>query len=312
MTLSGRDAYKDELTLLAQQDDRIVALEADLGGKKHPFEQQFPDRFFNLGIAEMTSVDIAAGLAEGGFKPFFSTFAPFVALRCAEHIKLALGYMRKNINIVSSYGGVSGGWFGTTHHALEDIGVIQTFENIRIACPHGEEETRRVIREAAASAQPYYIRLSRNDTFESIPSLAEGDELIVDGSWNEDAPVSLISIGEQATEMALTLKREQPQLNHLHLCYVDKEALIANLQRLENSGEQIVVVEEHRRAGSVGSYLSLLLPHKKVYAFTPNEQWPKYGGSHSDVLEYLGFTEERLRQFILDIRKGSPLCSYPY
>ncbi|MFD1885018.1 transketolase family protein [Paenibacillus wenxiniae] len=312
MTLSGRDAYKDELTRLAQTDTQIVALEADLGGKKHPFEQQFPDRFFNLGIAEMTAVDLSAGLAEGGFTPFFSTFAPFVALRCAEHIKLALGYMRKNIKIVSCYGGVSGGWFGTTHHALEDIGVMQTFENIRIACPHGEEETRRVIREAAASPEPYYIRLSRNDTFDSLPSLAEDDELIVDRNWNEDAPIALVSVGEQATEMAIRIKRQQPEWNHVHLCYVDKQALITNLQRIEQSGQQIVVLEEHRRAGGVGSYLSLLLPHKQIYAFTPNERWPKYGGSHQDVLDYLGFTEERLYTFIHDIRKGSLLCSYPY
>lgn len=312
MSLSGRDAYKDELTLLAQQDQTIVAIEADLGGKKHQFAQQFPDRFFNLGIAEMTSVDLCAGLAEGGFKPFFSTFAPFVALRCAENIKLAMGYMHKNINIVSCYGGVSGGWFGTTHHSLEDIAVIQTFQNIKIACPHGEEETRRVIREAAASEQPYYIRLSRNESFDSLPSIAQGDQYTVDGAWIEDAPIALISIGEQATEMAIQLKKEQPYLNHLHLCYVDKQSLISNLQKIESSATQIIVIEEHRQSGSVGSYLSLFLPHKQVYSFTPNEQWPKYGGSHEDVLEYLGFTKEKLTQFIYEVKEGSPLCSYPY
>ncbi|KOP67319.1 transketolase [Bacillus sp. FJAT-18019] len=308
MTKSGRDSYKDELTELAAYNEQIVCIEADLGGKNHPFKQQHPDRFFNLGIAELAGIDIAAGLAEAGYIPFFSTFASFAALRASESIKLTMGYMGKNIKVVAAYGGVSGGWFGTTHHALEDIAVLQSFQNIRIACPHGEEETRRVIQEAAASAEPYYIRLSRNDTFDSLfrEEKASCREMIVVGEKPDRlSPLCLVSIGEQATELCQRIVQECDSLVHAHLCYIDIHSLKSYTGQLTAISQRFLVVEEHRATGGTASYLALLLPKHEIYSHDCGEQWPSYGGTHAEVLTYLGFGYEALKQQIEDILGGT-------
>ncbi|MWC29617.1 transketolase [Paenibacillus sp. MMS18-CY102] len=307
MTLSGREAYKDELAKLAETEERILCLEADLGGKNHPFQLRHPERFLNLGIAELAGVDIAAGLAEAGYVPFISTFAAFAALRAAESVKLSLGYMGKNVKLVAPYGGVSGGWFGTTHHALEDIAVIQSFQNIRIACPHGDEETRKVIREAAVSEEPYYIRLSRNDAFESLPrpSSTPCTELLVEGAAvNSRAKLCLISVGEQATELCKALTEQYESVVHAHACYVDSQSLKAYVEPLKALADRFLVVEEHRATGGTASYLALLLPEHPVHSHNCGEQWPTYGGTHAEVLADLGFGLEPLRRQIESLIGG--------
>ncbi|MGF7034725.1 transketolase family protein [Paenibacillus caseinilyticus] len=298
MSLSSREAYKAELTELARNDGRIICMEADLGGKNHVFQTDHPDRFFNIGIAEAAGIDMAAGLAEAGFVPFFSTFASFAALRAAESIKLAMGYMGKNIKIAAAYGGVSGGWFGTTHHCLEDIAVLQSFQHVRIACPHGEEETRRVIREAAASPEPYYIRLARNDGFRSLerPTGSSAREILYQGGKREGAQLCLISVGEQATEICARLAEENPDLLHAHLVYVDSPSLKRYAEELRTLSGTFLVVEEHRGTGGTASYLSLLLPECRVYSHDCGEEWPVYGGTHAEVLEQLGFGLPGLRR----------------
>lgn len=297
MAYSGREAYKDELAKIADNNKKLIAIEADLGGKEHPFEKKHPSRFFNFGIAEMASIDIATGLSEAGYIPFFSTFSAFAALRCAESVKLSLGYMNKNVKIVGSYGGVSGGWFGTTHHCLEDVAIINSFPDIRIACPHGEAETRRIVREAANSTEPYYIRLSRNESFESIAFEAVDKEYVPDFPFIDNAEICLISIGELGTEFCRNLKKEN-DINHVHLVYVDKKSIMTQLSGIEKMGKKFIVVEEHRLAGSIASLLSLLLPKYEVYSFSVSDDWPLYGGSQTDVLEHLKFSRSRLENMI--------------
>ncbi|MNI36376.1 1-deoxy-D-xylulose-5-phosphate synthase [compost metagenome] len=211
------------------------------------------------------------------------------------------------MKLVAPYGGVSGGWFGTTHHALEDIAVIQSFQNIRIACPHGEEETRRVIREAAASEEPYYIRLSRNDAFESLPrssDISSRDLLIEDRKADVSARLCLISVGEQATELCKTLTEEFEFVAHAHACYIDSQSLKAYVEPLKALADRFLVVEEHRATGGTASFLALLMPEHSVYSHDCGEQWPTYGGTHAEVLAELGFGLEPLRQQIQSLVGG--------
>jgi len=305
MGCSSREAYRDELTRLAFQDVRILALEADLGGENHPFQKQFPHRFFNFGIAEMAAIDIAAGLAEAGYTPFFSTFASFAAVRSAESIKLSLAYMRKNVKLVAPYGGVSGGWFGPTHHCLEDIAIVSSMPGIKIVCPHGENETRRIIREAAKSIEPYYIRLGRNEVFTSVPSHAAWDEIVIEGEIVSDSDLCIVSVGETPTEYCRQAKQEHGQINHAHLVYVDKESVIRQVEQISALGQRILVVEESRLCGSVASLVALLLPKKEVHSFAVNDVWPTHGGSHQDVLDQLSFNARELMRCVSDLLGGS-------
>lgn len=296
--LSGREACKDELVNCAQKDANIVCVEADLGGRNHPFAQHFPARFYNLGIAEMAAMDICTGLAAAGLRPFFTTFAPFAALRCAESLKLSMGYMGQPITVIGAYGGASGGWFGTTHHSLEDIGAVRLFPGIRIACPYGEAETRQVLRAAAQGKEPCYIRVGRNEAYPDLPRDEAFSTLTMEQGYRRDYPVTLVSVGEKATQLCVAAKQQFCEVNHLHLCYVDNASLQLIMPDIAQLPGALIVVEEHRRAGCVAAELALSLPTKRVHAFTPNDDWPKYGGSQDDVLASLHFSLEKLITFI--------------
>lgn len=285
MTLSGRDAYRATLTELAADDPRILCLEADLGGKGHPFQAAHPDRFFNLGIAEATMIDMAAGLAAGGYKPFLSTFAPFAALRAAESLKLTLGYLHAGVTVVAPYAGVSGAWFGTTHHSLEDLAVLRAVPGVVIAAPYGEAEMRAVVRAAAASGRPHYIRTGRNAGYDSLPTVAE---LV---NWDHEPAadqVVLVSVGEEGTRLSLEAREQRPELGHAHLCYLDHDHLARAAAELGRRHRRFVVVEEHRAEGGVAEALALLLPAAHVTGVNAGHGWPTEGGDHAETMAQLG------------------------
>ncbi|MFC9994089.1 transketolase family protein [Nocardia sp. NPDC127526] len=288
MTLSGRDAYRDELTRLAAHDDRILCLEADLGGRNHPFALAHPDRFFNFGIAEAAMVDMAAGLAAGGYKPFVSTFAPFAALRAAESLKLTLGYLAMDVTVVAPYAGVSGAWFGTTHHCLEDLAVLRSIPGVVIAAPYGEREMRAVVRAAAACDRPYYIRTGRNAAYESLPRQGDRPPIV---HWDKETDadsVCLVSVGEEGTRLSLEACAMRTDLGHAHLCYLDHAHLIEAAKSLAGRHSRYVVVEEHRAEGGIAEALALLLPTATVLGVNAGHGWPSLGGDHREVMAQLG------------------------
>jgi transketolase len=286
--LSGRDAYRDELTLLAAGDERILCLEADLGGKGHPFQAAHPDRFFNLGIAEGAMVDMAAGLAAGGYRPFVSTFAPFAALRAAESLKLTLGYLNAGVTVVAPYAGVSGAWFGTTHHCLEDLAVLRSVPGVTIAAPHGEAEMRAVVRAAAHSGRPYYIRTGRNARYASL-DLPQGELPLVNWEFRSDTDAAcLVSVGEEGTRLALEARAAVPGVAHAHLVHLDHEHLTRAAAELARHHSRFVVVEEHRGQGGVAEALALLLPRCEVTSVSADRGWPAHGGDHQEVMAALG------------------------
>jgi len=294
MSLSGRAAYRDELTHLAAANPSILCLEADLGGTKHPFQARFPERFLNLGIAELAGLDVAAGLAANGFIPFISTFAPFAVLRAAEGVKLNMGYMGLNIKLVAPYAGVSGAWFGTTHHCLEDLAVLQSIPGITIAAPYGEEETRSVVRHAAATAGPFYIRLGRNDALTSFDEQAANTRNGVLWHMHRPARLCLVSVGERGTQITLQALKMRPDVAHAHLSYLDAAHLTLAAAELGGAYTSFLVVEEHRFFGGVASSLALLMPESQVRVHSCGFSWPHTGGEHEDVLNVLGFGREAL------------------
>ncbi|MFF7364745.1 transketolase family protein [Streptomyces sp. NPDC008125] len=295
MTLSGRDAYRAELTALAAEDPRIVCLEADLGGKGHPFKEAHPDRFFNLGIAEGAMIDMAAGLASAGLRPFVSTFAPFAALRAAESLKLALGYLGAGVTVVAPYAGVSGAWFGTTHHCLEDLAVLRSIPGVAVAAPHGEADMRTVVRAAAESGRPHYIRTGRNAAYRSLPGPAGALEPVNWVGHGGPDDLCLVSVGEEGTRLALAAAESRADLAHGHLTYVDREHLTVSAAELGSRYRRFLVIEEHRQEGGVAEALALLLPRHEVYGVNAGAHWPAEGGDHHEVLARIGLAPSDVR-----------------
>jgi transketolase len=293
--LSGRDAYRAELSVIAAGDPRILCFEADLGGKNHPFEAAYPARFRNLGIAEAAMIDMAAALASYGYRPFVSTFATFAAMRAAESLKLSLAYMGAPVTVVAPYAGLSGGWFGTTHHCLEDLAVVGALPGLDVAAPFGEQETRAVIRERVASDRPGYVRLGRNAAHNSLPYPgSDAGAPVPPVVWQGGATPTggprdrcLVSVGEYGTELCLAAVAERPTLKHAHLCYVDEPHLYEAAGELA-AWRELVVVEEHRGWGGAASALARLLPGTSVRSVAADAGWPSHGGDRPDVAAELG------------------------
>lgn len=157
-----RDAFIDELTALARDDDRIVVVSADIGNHMFDrFRETFPRRFVNAGIAEADMTGIAAGLALAGFRPFTYTIAAFNPGRCLEQIRLDICQHRLPVTVVGTGAGLSYASLGPTHHALEDIAWMRTLPGMSIVCPGDVWEVRAAVRAAAFESGPVYLRLGK-------------------------------------------------------------------------------------------------------------------------------------------------------
>lgn len=178
------------------------------------------------------------------------------------------------------------------------MAVVTTLPGIKIACPHGEEEVRDVIKESYLNETPFYIRLYRNDKCNSIPN-PDNKPYVIDGEFKSSYKKTLISIGEISTEMCRNIKQKVSEVNHIHLIYVDKVSIESYAKDLKQilQDSKIISVEEHRKTGSVSNLLLEIL-REDIKIFTPNDLYPHMGGSHMDILEQLDFTEDKLETLI--------------
>ncbi|NLC68479.1 MAG: transketolase family protein [Clostridiaceae bacterium] len=160
--IATREAYGNALAEFGG-DERIVVLDADLSKstKTDTFKKKYPERFFNMGIAEANMMSVAAGLASCGKIVFASTFAVFAALRTCEQIRNSIGYPRLNVKIGATHAGISVGEDGASHQAVEDIGVIRSIPNMTVICPADAVETRHAVKAAIEHDGPVYLRLGR-------------------------------------------------------------------------------------------------------------------------------------------------------
>lgn len=214
------------------------------------------------------------------------TFAPFAALCAAESLKPTLGYLAAGVTVVAPYAGVSGAWFGTTHHCLEDLAILRGVPGVTIAAPYGDAEMRAVVREAVRSGRPHYIRTGRNAKYD-LPVL--GDELPL-VNWEFRAgpdDVCLVSVGEEGTRLALAARRAVPGTAHAHLVYLDHENLTPAAAELARQHSRFVVVEEHRGQGGIAEALALLLPACRVTSVSADRSRPSQGGDHEEVMAAL-------------------------
>jgi transketolase len=151
------------LSDLADHDDRIAVLTADLGfsNRTVEFSYRHPDRFFNMGIAEQNMVSVAAGLATIGFIPYVATFASFLGLLCCEHIRTDCAYPNLPVRLLGHHTGISLGYYGTSHHATEDIGILRSIANLKIVCPADAYSLEQALRQTVNVEGPIYFRLGR-------------------------------------------------------------------------------------------------------------------------------------------------------
>ncbi|AMV73362.1 transketolase family protein [Desulfuromonas carbonis] len=253
--IATRDAYGKVLVELGREDSRIVALDADLSGstKTGLFAKEFPERFFNAGIAEANMVGMAAGLAAGGMIPFASTFAVFAAGRAFEQVRQSLAYPKMNVKLVATHGGITVGEDGGSHQSVEDLAIMRVLPNMTVLCPADGPETAAAIRAVAAWRGPVYVRLGRS----KVPTVFTGgcDFVIGKGATlRPGSDLTFVTTGlmtAQALDAARILAEEKISARVLHLGTIKPLDVDLLLTAARETGA-IVTAEEHSVIGGLG------------------------------------------------------------
>ncbi|MQN01660.1 MAG: transketolase family protein [Lachnospiraceae bacterium] len=155
-----RDVVGDITTSIGEENDKVAVVNADLMGtcRMRSFNKKFPDRCFNVGIAEQQMVSFAAGLAHEGFIPFAFTMAPFISMRACESVRDDVAYANANVRLMGTYAGVSGGISGATHWSVEDVGIMTSIPNITVIEISDPTEADQLLRQSLDQNGPFYFR----------------------------------------------------------------------------------------------------------------------------------------------------------
>ncbi|WP_328842671.1 transketolase family protein [Streptomyces sp. NBC_00258] len=291
-----RQAFAETLAELAESDPRTVAVCNDSVGSSNlkDFQQRFPDRLINVGIAEQNMVGVGAGLAGGGRIPYVCAAAPFLTGRALEQIKADVAYSRVNVKLCAMSPGFAYGQLGPTHHGVEDFAWLRTLPELTILTPADPEETREALRWAHSYDGPVYLRIGRTkvpDVTPHVPFRAGRAARLRDGD-----DITLICAGTTvpaALEAADRLAADGVRARVLNFSTVkplDEEAVLAAARQTG----RIVTVEEANVRGGLGSSIAeTVVTHTPVPMrllgvgdeFTPT-------GSAAFLADYFGITAD--------------------
>ncbi|MCS4227605.1 transketolase family protein [Sphingobacterium sp. BIGb0165] len=288
-----RSGFGAGLLEAGKQNENVVALCADLIGslKMNDFIKEFPERFFQIGIAEANMMGIAAGLTIGGKVPFTGTFANFSTGRVYDQIRQSIAYSGKNVKIAASHAGLTLGEDGATHQILEDIGLMKMLPGMTVINPCDFNQTKAATIAAAKFEGPVYLRFGRP----VVPNFTPADQEFVIGKailLNEGTDVTIIATGHlvweaiQAGEKLAELGINAEIINIHTIKPLDEEAILKSVAKTKC----VVTAEEHNRLGglgdSVAQVLAKELPRPQEYVAvndsfgesgTPAQLMEKYG-----------------------------------
>jgi transketolase len=261
-TRSGFGAGLEEL---GRTNPNVVALCADLTGslKMNAFQDQNPDRFFQIGIAEANMIGIAAGLTIGGKIPFTGTFANFSTGRVYDQIRQSVAYSNKNVKICASHAGLTLGEDGATHQILEDIGLMKMLPNMTVISPCDYNETKAATIAIAEYVGPVYLRFGRP----KVPNFTDPNKKFVIGKAdiiNEGKDVTILATGHLVWK-AIEAGKEllalgiNPEIINIHTIKPFDEATV--LESI-NKTKCVVTAEEHMMNGGLGDTVAQLLARK--------------------------------------------------
>ena len=298
MAKAIREVYGTVLKELGETNKNIVVLDADLSGstKSAIFGKAFPERFFNMGIAESNMVATAAGLAAVGKIPFVNTFTVFLTTLGLIAARGQVCYGNLNVKFGGAYGGMSDVLDGASHHALEDIAVMRTLPNMRVICPADAAAARWATRWAAENYGPVYLRLSR----EAFPDLYGADAKFEMGRGavvRDGSDVTVIACGimvHKAIEAAEALAAKGVSVRVVDM-YSIKPIDAELIARCAFETGAIVTAEEHTIYGGLGGAVSEVLAHGGAAApteFVGTRDTFTESGKYADLLHKYGLDAE--------------------
>lgn len=303
---SLRKAYSEALLELGRKRRDVVVLDADLSSSTQTarFRKAFPDRFFNMGIAEADMIDTAVGLATTGKLVFVSTFAMFAVGKPWEQVRNSAAYSGVTLNIVATHSGITVGEDGASHQAIEDMALMRIIPRTTVIAPADDIATYALVMELAGHEGLSYMRLTRpnlpriyneNETFKigKAKVLSEGTDavLIATGSlvWPSLVASELLS-SEGISAGVIDMHTVKP---------LDEDAVLAAASKTG----LVITVEEHSVVGGLGDAVASLLAEKRPTRLAKIGVKDRFGesGSCDELMEYFGFTPEELASKVKEI-----------
>lgn len=304
--IATRQSYGEALASLGEKRKEIVVLDADLSSatKTNLFAEKFPERFFDMGIAEQDMLGTAAGFATCGKIPFASTFAVFAVGRAYDQIRNSICYPNLNVKICATHYGVNIGEDGATHQMLEDIGMMRALPNMTVLSPSDDTQTKWMIEEICNRKGPTYVRLARMETpviYDTNQTFQIGKAMQI----GEGIDATIIATGVTVAE-AIKAKEQLAQegilvrvLDMYSLKPVDKEAII----RCAKETKRMITVEDHQIAGGLGSIVCEVLAEEypcKVERMGINDCFGK-SGKPEELMHAFGIDAEAIYQKIKEL-----------
>ena len=302
--IATRQSYGEELVELGKENNNIVVLDADLAAatKTGLFKKAFPERFFNMGIAEQDMISTAAGLAAAGKTPYASTFAMFAAGRAYDQIRNSICYPKLNVKICATHAGVSVGEDGATHQMLEDISLMRTLPNMTVISVSDDVQTRWALREIANINGPVYLRLCRL----ASPVIYNKEQKFEIGKGiqiGEGTDATVIATGLMVQEAVKAKEELEKQGINIRVVDIhtikpiDRELIV----KCAKETKRIITVEDHSIIGGLGSAVCEVLAEEyptKVTRLGMKDEFGKSGKAEK-LLEYYGLSAKGIVKEIL-------------
>ena len=286
-----RQSYGEALVELGKENEKVVVLDADLATatKTIEFAKEFPQKFFDIGIAEADMIGTAAGMATCGKIPYASTFAVFATGRAYDQIRSSVCYPNLNVKICATHAGVTVGEDGATHQMLEDLSLMRVLPNMRVFCPSDDIQTKWLIKEISKINGPCYVRLCRMAT----PEIYDENQKFEIGKMvqiGEGTDAAIFATGVTVSE-AIKAKKELKEKGidvrviDVHTIKpLDEEMII----RCAKETKRLISIEDHSIIGGLGSAISEVLTDKfpmKLERMGVNDTFGK-SGKAEELLKY--------------------------
>lgn len=299
-----RESFGKALEELGEENQDIVVLDADLynATKTEYFKNKFPNRFFNLGIAEADMIGTAAGLATCGKIPYASTFAAFATGRVYDQIRTSIAYPKLNVKICATHSGITVGEDGATHQMVEDINLMRGLPNMMVISTSSDRQTNWAVKEIAKYEGPVYLRLARI----AVPEIYEENAKFEIGKgiqFGTGTKATIFATGVTVKE-ALDAKKELKEKDidirvvDIHTIKpIDKDLII----KCAKETERIITVEDHSIIGGLGSAVCEVLSEnypKKVTRMGIEDTFGRSGKAES-LMKYFGIDKDAIVEEIL-------------
>ena len=313
---SIRDGFGEALVELGDKNPDIVVLTADLAESTRvkAFAEKFPDRFFQVGVAEQGLVTVAAGMAEAGKIPFTTSYAVFSPGRTWEQIKVTASLNDVPVKIVGAHAGFGASMYGATHESLEDIALMRVIPNMVVVSPCDYQEAKKATMAIAENGRPSYLRLAR----QTSPMITKQEDAFKIGEAvtlykGEDPQVAIIGTGPVLSEALLAAEELknigiETQVINIHTVKPIDDIAITSAARLCGA---IVTVEEHQIAGGLGGAVAEVVTQSHIVpmefvgvkdsfgesAKDYKELWKKFGLTKENIMEAVKKAIVRKRNF---------------